>query len=187
MHYSSLPRRLAVALMAGSALGVTTLASAETFFDVGLNASHIEAKVATANGPSVRSTETSGGLHVGVGARRTLAGGNEIGVRLELDDVDGNLLVALRPLDYRFNVSERLALGIFLGAARLDLATPAYGYYLGGGLQFKELVRGWDLSLDLRLGDKIARDNLLPSDPQGGSSDNFYDLTGLSVYLGRRF
>jgi hypothetical protein len=64
---------------------------------------------------------------------------------------------------------------------------PAYGYYLGGGLQIKDLLPAWDLSFDLRLGDKIARDNLLPTDPQGGRSDNFYDLSGFSIYLSRRF
>jgi hypothetical protein len=45
----------------------------------------------------------------------------------------------------------------------------------------------WDLGIELRLGDKIARDNLLPSDPQGGRPDNFYDLSGISLYLSRRF
>ena len=93
--------------------------------------------------------------------RRELRGGGNIGVRLELDDVDSNLLIAVRALDYRYSISDRLAVGAFLGAARLDLATPAHGYYLGGGVQLKELVRGWDLSIDLRLGDKLARDNLL--------------------------
>jgi hypothetical protein len=39
----------------------------------------------------------------------------------------------------------------------------------------------------VRYGDKVARDNLLPSDPQGGKPDNFYDLTGIAVYLIRRF
>ncbi len=75
----------------------------------------------------------------------------------------------------------------FAGAARLDLDTPAYGYYLGGGVQIKELWPRWSLGLDLRFGDKLARDNLLPSDPQGGRPDNFYDLSGLTIYLSRGF
>ena len=116
-----------------------------------------------------------------------MAGGGDIGVRLEIDDVDSNTLLAVRALDYRFNRSERLAFSVFLGAARLALATPAYGYYFGGGVQLKEIVHGWDLGIDGRIGDKVARDNLLPTDPQGGSPDNFYGLTGVSVYLSRRF
>jgi hypothetical protein len=157
---------------------------AETFVDLGIGAMQVEAKVANID---AKLESSSTGLHFGVGARRRLAGGGDIGVRLELDDVDSNTLLAVRALDYRFNRSERLAFSVFLGAARLALATPAYGYYFGGGVQLKEIVRGWDLGIDGRIGDKVARDNLLPTDPQGGSPDNFYDLTGISVYLSRRF
>jgi hypothetical protein len=159
-------------------------ARAESFVDLGINWSRVGAKIANRQ---ARITTSTTGLHLGVGVRRDLAKGGNIGVRLELDDVDSNLLLAIRALDYRFNLSKRLAIDAFAGAARLDLATPAYGYYFGGGVQFKDLKPKWDLSIDVRYGDKIARDNLLPTDPQGGSPDNFYDLTGISVYLSRRF
>lgn len=160
------------------------VALAEPFIDLGLNSSRVGAKIA--NRQARVSTNTTG-LHFGVGVRRDLPKGGNIGVRLEVDDVDSNTLLAIRALDYRFNLSQRLAINAFAGAARLDLATPAYGYYFGGGVQFKNLRPKWDLSVDVRYGDKIARDNLLPTDPQGGSPDNFYDLTGISVYLSRRF
>ena len=76
----------------------------------------------------------------------------------------------------------------FAGAARLDLDTPAHGWYLGGGVELKDLWPRWSLALDLRIGDKLARDNVLPSDPQGGDRpDSFYDLRGFSLYLSRRF
>jgi hypothetical protein len=168
-------------------LTVSTLAGlpahTEVFVDLGVNSTRVEADIATF--PEIIET-TQSGWHVGVGARRELAKGN-IGVRLELDDVDSDLLLAVRALDYRRSVSERFAIGGFLGAARLDLATPAYGYYFGGTFQLKDLLPRWDLALDLRVGDKLARDNLLPTDAQGGRPDNFYDLTGFSVYLSRRF
>lgn len=167
----------------GAAL-FTGAASAEVFVDVGASALRIEAKIANQD---EKTSDSSGGLHLGVGLRRALSGGNDIGVRLELDDADSDLLLAIRALDYRFNLSERLAVGAFFGAARLDLATPAYGYYLGGSLQVKDVLPSWDLGIDLKLGDKVARDNLLPTDPQGGSRDNFYDVAGLSIYLSRRF
>ena len=174
---------LALACCTGLALHAGT-AVAETFVDLGLNSSRVGAKIAN---QQARITTNTTGLHLGVGVRRDLPKGGNIGVRLELDDVDSNMLLAIRALDYRFNLSQRLAINAFAGAARLDLATPAYGYYFGGGVQFKDLRPKWDLSVDVRYGDKIARDNLLPTDPQGGSSDNFYDLTGISVYLSRRF
>jgi hypothetical protein len=34
-------------------------------------------------------------------------------------------------------------------------------------MRLRGILPRWDLGIDLRLGDKIARDNLLPSDPQG--------------------
>jgi hypothetical protein len=167
-----------------AAAGTATTAAAEPFVDFGVSSTHVEADIATL---ASKVTSTDSGLHLGAGVRRDLRKGGNVGVRLELDDVDSNLLIAVRALDYRHSISDRLSLAAFLGAARLDLATPAHGYYLGGGVQLKQVVRGWDLSIDLRLGDKLARDNLLPSDPQGGRSDNFYDLTGVSVYFSRGF
>ena len=162
---------------------VPAAARAELFFDAGINYTHVEADIATL---SEKQTSTDAGLHLGFGLRRELTRGS-IGARVELDDVGGDQLLALRAFDYRRHLSERVALTAFVGAARLDLATPAHGYYLGGGLQLKELVAGWDLGIDLKLGDKLARDNLLATDPQGGRPDNFYDLSGVSVYLSRRF
>ena len=121
------------------------------------------------------------------GVRRELASGS-IGARPEIDDVDGDLLLAVRALDYRRHSSERFAVTAFLGAARLDLATPAYGYYLGGGVQLKELWPSWGLGIDLRYGDKIARDNVLPSDPQGGKGPTTSTTSsGIAVYFSRRF
>ena len=170
--------------IAGTAAAILSAADAraDVFLDFGLHGMHVEADVAT----FTRVTTSASGAHLGAGVRRELANGS-IGARVELDDVDGDLLLAVRALDYRRHVSERFALTAFAGAARLDLATPAYGYYLGGGVELKELLPSWTLAIDLRLGDKLARDNLLPSDPQGGRPDNFYDLTGVSVYLSRRF
>src|SRR5690606_17635315 len=161
-----------------------TDASADVFVELGVQSSRVEATIALQD-EKIETTDT--GLHVGVGASRAFGERSEIGVRLELDDVGGDLLLALRALDYRRHINERLAVGAFIGAARLDLATPAYGYYLGGGVQLKEIMPSWDLGLDLRFGDKVARDNLLPEDPQGGSPDNFYDITSVSLYLRRRF
>ena len=157
---------------------------AEAFFDIGVASSRIESRNTNV---SARPDRTETGLHLGVGASRRVGERGELSVRLELDDLGSDLLLAVRALDYRRHISERLAFNIFIGAARLDLETPAFGYYYGAGIQFKELVSNWDLSIDLRIADEVARDNLLPSDPQGGNPDNFRDIFGVSVYLTRRF
>ncbi len=157
---------------------------AEAFFDIGVGSSRIESRNTDV---SARPDRTETSLHLGVGASRRVGERGELSVRLELDDLGSDLLLAVRALDYRRHISERLAFNVFIGAARLDLETPAFGYYYGAGLQFKEIVSNWDLSIDLRIADEVARDNLLPSDPQGGNPDSFRDIFGVSVYLTRRF
>src|SRR5690242_15838421 len=109
-----------------------SVARSEVLVDFGLNSTRVEADIATY--PSVVTT-TSSGYHVGAGVRRALKHGN-FGARLELDDIDSNLLIAVRALDYKHAFTEKLSIGGFVGAARLDLATPAYGYWLGGALEY---------------------------------------------------
>lgn len=165
---------------AAVAIALAREIAAEGFVDIGFNATSIEADIATL--PDKVESDVSG-LHVGGGFRRELTQGS-IGARVELDDLDGDLLLAVRALDYRRHVSERFALTAFAGAARLDLGTPAYGYYLGGGVQIKDLWPRWSIGIDLRLGDKLARDNF---DPQAPRPDDFYDLSGVTLYLSRGF
>ena len=162
------------------AAALARTAGAEIFVDFGLNETNIQADIAGL--PEIVETD-AGGLHLGVGFRRELTQGS-IGARVELDDLDGESLLAVRAFDYRRHLSERFALTAFAGAARLDLDTPAYGWYLGGGVQLKDLWPRWSLGLDLRLGDKLARDNF---DPQAPRPDDFYDLTGFALYLSRGF
>ncbi|HEX6999819.1 MAG TPA: hypothetical protein VF322_16930 [Gammaproteobacteria bacterium] len=179
MHRSSF---LAGILVAASL--TAPRAVAEVFVDVGVNGTRIESDIA--GRPDTVST-SGAGAHFGIGARRSTGRRGDFGVRLEVDDADGDLMLAVRALDYRRHRSDRIAFTAFLGAARLDLATPAYGYYFGGGVQLKQILPSWDLGVELRFGDKVARDNLLPSDPQGGRPDNFHDVRGLAVYLSYRF
>src|SRR5262249_45966981 len=110
----------------------TSVARSEVLVDFGVNSTRVEADIATY--PSIVST-TSSGYHVGAGVRRALKHGS-FGARLELEDIDSNLLIAVRALDYKHAFTQSLSIGGFIGAARLDLATPAYGYWLGGALEY---------------------------------------------------
>jgi hypothetical protein len=173
----SLVKVLAALVAAALARGV----AAEVLLDLGFNATSIDADLGTQPGNEI-STDASG-LHLGFGLRRELTRGS-IGARLELDDLDGDLLLAVRALDYGRHVSERFTLTAFAGAARLDLATPAYGWYLGGGVLLKDLWPRWSVGLEVRFGDKLARDNF---DPLAVRPDDFYDLSGVTLYLSRGF
>src|SRR5262245_28713382 len=176
----SLYKALRVVGLAAFAAALAHEAAAEVFLDFGLNATSIDADLGTTL--EQISTDASG-LHLGFGFRRELKQGS-IGARLELDDLDDDSLLAVRALDYRRHLSDRFALTAFAGAARLDLDTPAYGWYLGGGVQLKDLWPRWSLGVDLRIGDKLARDNF---DSQAPRPDDFYDLRGVSLYLSRGF
>ncbi len=157
---------------------------AEYFFDAGVATHQVKTRNNTAPGSE---TVTDTGIHVGIGGRRPINERSDIGVRLELDSIDSSLLLAIRALDYRRHRSDRLAYGFFAGAARLDLATPAYGWYLGAGVELKQITENWNLNIDVRFADKVARDNLLPGESNERSPDNFRDVTGVSIYLSRRF
>lgn len=157
---------------------------AELFVDLGANWSEVKADL----DDSIPETTVSGaGPHVAIGARRKVSEHQDLGVRLEIDEIDSNILIGLRALDYRYRFDGPLAVTAFLGAARYDLATPAYGVYVGAGVQWRDLLPGWDVGLDARFASKIARDDLLPEDPVGGRPDAFYDIIGATLYVTRKF
>ncbi len=158
---------------------------AEIFVDVGTNVSGVQ--IDLDNTLPKRDTGYGAAFHVAIGARRAVSERQDLGVRLELDEVDDELLLGVRAFDYRFRIGRHLALTGFLGAARYDLATPAYGVYFGLGAQWRDLFPGWDVGLDGRYALKIARDDLLPGDPQGGRPDSFYDIASGVLYISRRF
>jgi hypothetical protein len=159
---------------------------AELFVDAGVAASRVTIRLGDLSPKQTTSTEFT--PHFGIGARRSVTARSDLGVRAEIDRIDDHMLLAVRALDYRYRTASPLAFSVFLGAARYDLATPAYGYYMGGGVQWRNFLPGFDLGLDLRYGDKVARDKLLPSDP--GSQrrpDSFYDITSATLSLSYRF
>jgi hypothetical protein len=129
------------------------------------------------------------GAHFEVGARRFVTDHQDLGTRIELENIEGHTLVGVRLLDYRWRFDNPLALGAYLGTARYALATPAYGLYAGLGLQYRNVLPGWDLGVDVRYDDSIARDHLLPSDPPDvpPRNDSFYDVLGAMLTISRHF
>jgi len=110
-------------------------------------------------------------------------------VRVEADNVQGHSLIGVRALDYRYRFHSPLALSVFLGFARYNLATPAYGMYLGAGLQYRNVLPGFDLGWDVRYADNIQRDHLLKSDPPdvGARNDSFYNVLSSTVFVSYHF
>lgn len=159
---------------------------ADLFVDAGINVSDVQIRLG--DDSPVTTTGMQAAAHLGLGARRAVSQHSDLGVRVELDQIDSEMLLAVRALDYRYRFRNPLALSAFAGAARYDLATPAYGYYFGGGVQWRDVLPRFDLSLDVRYADKIARDKLLPTDPSPAPRpDSFYDITGATLYLSYRW
>ena len=179
--------REAAASSAGDdAQGLERPDGAEIFVDAGINVNEIDIDLTGITKRYVTPDQVA--PHIGVGARREFTDHQDFGARLEVDEMRGHALYTFRALDYRYRFNNPLALGVFGGAARYDLATPAFGFIMGAGAQWRNILPGWDLNLDYRYGIKVARLRDLPSDIQGGTRpDSFYDITALSLYVSRKF
>lgn len=158
--------------------------SAEIFVDAGVSSQKVRIDL-DATSPT---SQTNFAPHLAVGARRAVSDRSDLGARVELDRVDGHMLLSVRALDYRYRFANPLALSVFIGASRYDVATPAYGFSYGAGLQWRDIRPGWDLGLDVRTALKVARDHLLPSDPASSvRPDSFYTIDSSTLSLTRRF
>jgi Capsule assembly protein Wzi len=165
--------------------GGPDVSRAERFVDVGMNVNEVRTSIEPAL-PQITS-KVGFDPHLGLGARRAVSANNDLGVRVELDQVDGHTLIGVRALDYRYRFTDSFALGFFFGFARYNVATPAYSEYAGFGGLWRNIIPKWDLGLDLRYAQNVARDHVLASDPQGPRPETFYKIeTGL-LYLSRRF
>src|SRR5581483_8601859 len=127
------------------------------------------------------------GYHFAIGARRAVSEHNDLGTRVEVENIECHSLVGVRLIDYRYRFRGPIALDAFLGAARYALGTPAYGFYYGVGAQWRNVLPGWDVGVDLRYDDTLARDHLLPTDPQGPRPDSFYYVLGAIFSISYHF
>jgi hypothetical protein len=167
-----------------STLSPSTDKSAELFVEAGAAYNRVSIDLDARD----RTTETNASPHFAVGARRAVSDYSDLGARIELDDVDGHTLLSVRAIDYRFRYAIPLALNVFVGASRYDVATPAYGLYFGAGLQWRDILPGWDIGFDVRTAKKVARDHVLPDDADSTlRPDSFYTVQSLSMSVSRRF
>jgi hypothetical protein len=157
----------------------------ELFADAGASASRVRTDLE--KGIPITTSSVLFGPHVAVGVRRAVNDNNDWGVRLELDEVDGHSLLGARILDYRHRYGDAVALNLYAGADRYNLATPAYSLYGGIGGQWRNILPKWDLGVDFRHAQNIARNHVLPTDVQGVRPDSFYKIDSVIVYLSRSF
>jgi hypothetical protein len=164
---------------------------AHLFVDAGVAASEVTIRLGDGSKKQKTSMETT--PHIGIGARRSVSSRSDLGVRAEVDRINDQMLLSVRAIDYRYRLRGMpLAISAFLGAARYDLATPAFGYYMGAGLQWRDVLPGFDLGLDWRYADKVARDRLTAGEDTAPDKvdlrpDSFYDISSYSLSLSYRW
>jgi hypothetical protein len=158
---------------------------AEVFVDAGVNANRVRTDVEP--GIPITNSKLKFGPHFGLGARRAVSERNDLGVRGEVDQVDGHTLIGLRVVDYRHRFDGPLALGLFAGVARYNVQTPATSLFAGVGAAWRDVLPYWDLNLDFRYGQNLARDHVLASDVQGPRPETFFKIQIGTLYVSRRF
>jgi hypothetical protein len=136
------------------------------------------------------NTKSTVGPYIAVGARRRVSARQDLGVALEADDISGRTLLSVRMLDYRYRTHWPLAFNLFFGASRYAVATPAYGFYTGAGLQWRNVLPGWDVGVDYRDVISAQRQRDLPTDPVPlgtAKPDALYSISSWTLYLSRKF
>jgi hypothetical protein len=162
-----------------------TPSGTEVFVDAGGNANRV--KIDIAKELPVTTTNTNFGPHFALGARRAVSEHNDLGARVEFDQIDGHSLIQFRALDYRYRFDSPLALSLFAGAARYNLVTPATSMYAGVGAAWRNVLPGWDLDADFKYAQNLARDHLLASDFQGVRPESFYKVQSVVFYISKHF
>jgi hypothetical protein len=178
----------------GSALDDTYDTSPTTHRFVEVGGSYLVRNYVLSDGIAPEREFKSAGAHVGIGARRRITTRADIGVRLEVDDVEGDSLIAIRVIDFRYRFKNPLAFGVFAGAARYDGRSPAHGYYGGLGVQWLDIFPRLDLTLEARYADRVVRNkdypgeyNPPPPPAKPGYPNEYSDFYIGTLSIGYRF
>ncbi|NVK23385.1 MAG: hypothetical protein HWE10_00520 [Gammaproteobacteria bacterium] len=127
------------------------------------------------------------GQYIGIAVNQALSEKHRMGSRIDAQYLDGNLLNSFRALDYYYQAFDEITYNGFIGAARYDFRTPAYGYTAGVGLYYRP--RDWQsfgASIEIQYMDKLARDKLHPDDPDY-EWDSFIDIRAITFGINYYF
>jgi hypothetical protein len=161
----------------------------ELFADIGVNVNRVTVNL----DPEIPQYNTQVGVdpHFALGARRAVSTNNDLGARVEVDEIQSHMLIGFRAIDWRYRFDhDAFAIGAFAGVNRYQLATPAYSEYGGLGAEWRNFLPWfpkWDLGIEFRHAQNIARDHVLPTDPRGSRPDSFYKIDSGVFFVSRHF
>lgn len=163
-------------------------AVSDNFFDVDLGVVYSDVRPTEPSPVDGDFTKGEAGYHVAIGAYRNRDDSPWIyGVKFEAQDVVGRSLLGVRAIDVGYRFTPKFTFNGFLGAARYDLTTAAYGYRLGFGGRYR-LSDNWAVGAEAVFNDSLARDKVLPEENPGiGSPDIFYNIFQLGVFVKYRY
>jgi hypothetical protein len=114
----------------------------------------------------------------------------QIGSKLSYHKIGEANLTSFRAIDYQYALNNEWSVGGFMGAARYDFRTTAFGYHVGVGAFYRPATWGqWGVSLEAQFADKLARDKLHEDDLKGPNvgPDSFVDVRILALALNYYF
>lgn len=125
--------------------------------------------------------ESSTVLHLAAGAKRHFGASKKhwLGFGVDRYQILGQRLLALRALDYEYQLTSQVRVGAFFGAASLNTGLPQNGYYTGFNASYLDVIPNLDIVAELRHGNGLARDRRPEIDPVGERVDMFLDFTSL--------
>lgn len=161
--------------------------AAERYVLLGLSAQQADYSSGDSRIDSEKGRDTGYQLRM---AARNSYGENQqhlLGLGLDVQRFIGDLLLGFRALEYQYQFNCDYRAGAFIGAMQLDSGAAQTGYY--GGLNVSRLntLLGADAVLELQYGHGLARDRLLPEDPQGRLPDMFMNVYVFNLGLAWRF
>lgn len=127
------------------------------------------------------------GEYLGLSITKPIANQHFLGTRVDYQRIEGHTLNAFRAIDYYYQWSNNTKVNAFIGAARYDFRTPAYGYTIGFGAYYrKPSWKNLGVSVELQYMDKLARDKLHPDDPDY-AWDSFIDVRAITFGMNYYF
>mgnify|MGYP005992037397 CR=1 FL=1 len=158
--------------------------------DVGISVLKTKVLEDHSNAPDSYGDATTSPL-IGFALNKRVGEQSLLGTKIEFQRIDGSLLTAFRAIDYRYIIDGQWQVGAYIGAARYDFRSPAYGYTLGFGAFYQPTNwQNWSLGTEVQFMDKMARDKIHPDDVPGTAAtgpDTFTNMAGLSFTLSYHF